>query len=77
MKFILTGFFGICILLFSCHAPENTKDATTPSDPLDIASQDSSVKPQSNFYLFANGTWLKTTECHGFFRDRKKRLAAG
>ena len=26
------------------------------------ASQDSSVKPQSNFYLFANGTWLKTTE---------------
>jgi len=62
MKFIMTGFFGICVLLFSCHVPENTRDAATPSDPLDIASQDSSVKPQSNFYLFANGTWLKTTE---------------
>src|SRR5450432_2838792 len=62
MKFIMTGFFGICVLLFSCHVPENTRDAATSSDPLNIASQDSSVKPQNNFYLFANGTWLKTTE---------------
>jgi putative endopeptidase len=62
MKFKLTGLFAACVLLFSCHAPENANGPAPQSDPLDIASQDSSIRPQSNFYLFANGTWLKNTE---------------
>ncbi len=61
MKLILPGFFVIVLMLFSCHAPEDSTTANQP-DPLDISSQDSSVKPQSNFYLFANGSWLKKTE---------------
>ncbi len=40
-------------------------DSNAPSaqaDPLDIAAQDSTEKPQNNFFLFANGSWLKKTE---------------
>ena len=62
MKLILPGFFAISMMVLSCQAPVNSNSAAAQQDPLNIASQDSSVKPQSNFYLFANGTWLKTTE---------------
>src|ERR1700738_4796658 len=62
MKYILLGFFAASLILFSCQTPENSSTTANQPDPLDIASQDSSVKPQSNFFLFANGTWLKTTE---------------
>ncbi len=55
--FILTA---IVWCVFSCHAPVDTSTTTGSADPLDISSQDSSVKPQTNFYLFANGGWLKT-----------------
>ena len=62
MKLKLPCLFAITLILFSCHTPvDSTKSAKQP-DPLDIASQDSSVRPQDNFFLFANGTWLKTTE---------------
>ncbi|HEY4935432.1 MAG TPA: M13 family metallopeptidase N-terminal domain-containing protein, partial [Puia sp.] len=62
MKLIFPGFFAITLMLFSCHPPVDSNMTANQPDPLDIASHDSSVKPQSNFYLFANGTWLKTTE---------------
>src|ERR1700690_768110 len=62
MKLILPGLFAITLMLFSCHPAVESNMSSNQPDPLDISSQDSSVNPQSNFYLFANGSWLKTTE---------------
>ena len=61
MKLLLSLFFGV-LMLFSCQTPTDANKKTDQNDPLDISSQDSSIKPQSNFYLFANGSWLKKTE---------------
>jgi putative endopeptidase len=62
MKLLLSGLFVMSLMVMACHQPASSDMSASQPDPLDIASQDSSVKPQSNFYLFANGTWLKTTE---------------
>ncbi len=62
MKLLLPGFFVLTLMVIACHQPVNSDTSASEPDPLDISSQDSSVKPQSNFYLFANGTWLKRTE---------------
>ena len=61
MKYIFYGFLAITLLLNSCQTKVNSNSSSVP-DPLDIASQDSSEKPQNNFFLFANGDWLKKTE---------------
>jgi putative endopeptidase len=59
----LTCLFLACWCLFSgCHSPENSHINENQRDPLDILSQDSNVRPQDNFYLFANGSWLKNTQ---------------
>jgi putative endopeptidase len=55
-------FFAMALIFFSCQAPAVQKNNGSRPDPLDISSQDSSVRPQSDFYLFANGAWLKKTE---------------
>jgi len=62
MKLLLSGLCAMTLVFFSCHQPADSNSSANQPDPLDISSQDSSVKPQSNFYLFANGTWIKTTE---------------
>jgi putative endopeptidase len=62
MKLLLSGLFVMTLIFYSCHQTVDSNMSVNQPDPLDISSQDSSVKPQSNFYLFANGTWLKTTE---------------
>src|ERR1700690_2814952 len=62
MKLFLSVFFGISLILFSCQMSADQKNNATQPDPLDVSSQDSSVRPQSDFYLFANGTWLKKTD---------------
>ncbi len=62
MKLLFPGLFAMSLMVLACHQPVNSDMSANQPDPLDISSQDSSVKPQSNFYLFANGTWLKTTE---------------
>jgi putative endopeptidase len=61
MKIYFPVFLAATLLFFSCNAPADTHPVVSPSDPLDIASQDSSVRPQSNFFLFADGNWLKRT----------------
>ena len=33
-----------------------------PSDPIDLSAQDSSVRPQDDFFSYANGGWIKRTE---------------
>ena len=62
MKLIFPCLFAIGLILFSCHPQVDSGGSVKQTDPLDIASQDSSVRPQDNFFLYANGTWLKTTE---------------
>src|SRR5206468_1396527 len=39
-------------------APPATADKKHPL-PLDPKNMDTSVKPQDDFYLYANGTWIK------------------
>jgi|KBSMisStandDraft_5_1062788.scaffolds.fasta_scaffold17719_3 putative endopeptidase len=51
---------GLTFLL-GCQAPQSPDETAVYSDPLDLAAQDSSVKPQQNFYMFANGSWLEKT----------------
>ena len=41
-------------------APANAAPQTAKNPPpLDPANMDTSVKPQDDFYLYANGTWIK------------------
>ena len=53
---------GICLFgtfaLFA--APQSNIDKNAP--PIDPKSMDQSVKPQDNFFLYANGGWIKRTE---------------
>jgi putative endopeptidase len=62
MKLFLFGFLIVSGFIFSCRQPADSNVPVPQTDPLDLSSQDSSVRPQSNFYLFANGSWLKKTE---------------
>jgi hypothetical protein len=61
MKIIWIAFFSLSLIFISCQAPTDPKKRGNMPDPLDISSQDRSVRPQSNFYLFANGDWIKKT----------------
>jgi len=63
MKRIVHKFLVLSFLFTACRtASDPNMNASPQPDPLDIAAQDSAEKPQNNFFLFANGTWLKTTE---------------
>src|SRR5258705_8249334 len=42
-------------------APPQARTEKTPP-PLDANNRDSSVKPGDDFFLFANGNWIKQTE---------------
>ena len=60
MKYLLYAWLSLA-LLSSCHPALPSETPAGPPDPLDMASHDSSERPQNNFYLFANGSWLKKT----------------
>ena len=51
---ILLGLF----LIASCHT-SNSPESVRGSDLIDLSAMDSSIRPQDNFFLYANGTWLK------------------
>jgi len=51
-------FAVVGCILFSCQAPEPAK----PVNQLDLSSIDSSVRPQDNFFLYANGGWIRKAE---------------
>ena len=59
MKRKLNYFLVAGLLIFvlsSCHKQKSTMQF------IDFAAIDSSVRPQDDFFHFANGTWLKNTE---------------
>ncbi len=65
MKYLLQKRVGVLLLLlplfiflsFSCN---NKKQASTHF--LDLSARDTAVRPQDNFFEYANGTWLKNTK---------------
>ncbi len=55
---ICAGIVALSFAFLIVHAEE------TPSEPhgIAVANMDPSVKPGDNFYLYANGSWIKRTE---------------
>src|SRR6266566_2617051 len=49
------------LCVFSLRAESPTKIETNPP-PLDPKNMDTSVKPQDDFFMYANGGWIKRTE---------------
>src|SRR5262245_39116935 len=59
----------VCSMAGCSRAPEAKPEtaAATPAKPpqpggIDLAGMDKSVAPGDDFFAFANGTWIKTTE---------------
>src|ERR1700748_2624688 len=48
----LPGLLILSLVMFSCKQKEETKDFLA-------ANIDTTVKPSDNFFLYANGKWLK------------------
>ena len=59
-SFITIITLGVCSLVAVLAAPE--EQSAQNAQPLDANSRDSSVKPGDDFFLFANGNWIKQTE---------------
>ena len=56
----ITAYFICFSLLFNLAAfAQKNKTKTAPIKYIDPANIDNSVKPGDNFYLYANGNWLK------------------
>ena len=61
IKFFTLGAVGLSLLaLTSCNSNEKTL-AATRTEFFDKAGIDSSVNPGDDFFMYANGTWMKTT----------------
>ncbi|MFI5193603.1 MAG: M13 family metallopeptidase [Chitinophagales bacterium] len=61
MRWIFLVLTCFSAFLFSCRSDSDTGKSTSAPDPLDLTTHDTSVRPQSNFFLYANGDWLKRT----------------
>ena len=55
MKNKLLQLIIIAIVIYSC----NNKNTVGTKDPIDLSARDTAVRPQDNFFLYANGIWLK------------------
>lgn len=53
-------------LLVACSQDTATTEAPAPAKPMksgvELTGMDTTVRPQDDFYAYANGNWLKTTE---------------
>jgi putative endopeptidase len=63
-KIILT--VAVTSLLAACGQGTETAEPATPAEPLksgvELTGMDTSVRPQDDYYAYANGKWLKETE---------------
>src|SRR5713226_2627746 len=55
---IIVAFF-FCMLSLRAQAPPQIEKNSTPLDPQNM---DTSVKPQDDFFMYADGGWIKRTE---------------
>ena len=60
MKSLITIITSVVCSFAAVAAPQGQASQNPP--PLDASSRDSSVKPGDDFFLFANGSWIKQTE---------------
>src|SRR5215467_2968628 len=60
MKSLITIVSSVVCSFAAIAAPEG--QASQNPSPLDASNRDSSVKPGDDFFLFANGSWIKHTE---------------
>lgn len=49
---------GICLLAASCNSGKTT-DETKPKEDVLISNLDTTVKPGDDFFMYANGKWIK------------------
>ena len=61
------AFFVLALVSTSCapapRSPENRSAAASPTGhAIDLGAMDRSVRPGTDFFLFANGTWYKNVE---------------
>lgn len=56
LKRVFLAAAGIAMLLISVLS---CKPKTTETPAIDVANMDTTIKPGDNFYLYANGAWLK------------------
>ena len=50
------------LLVAACGQPQSTEPAVALKSGVDPAGMDLSVRPQDDYYAYANGSWLKQTE---------------
>src|SRR5436190_23115741 len=55
---IIVAFF-FCLLSLGAQSPRQIEKNPPPLDPQNM---DTSVKPQDDFFMYANGGWIKRTE---------------
>jgi len=69
MKNICIVLAGVTLLSACQPATDSAEVAARPAVPLesgiDFAGMDRSVRPQDDFFAYANGTWVETTEIPG------------
>jgi len=61
MKSFIALFISL-VVAFRLLAESQPQTQQTPPPPLDPTSRDQSVKPQEDFFMYANGGWIKRTE---------------
>ncbi|PZX60548.1 M13 family metallopeptidase [Hydrotalea sandarakina] len=59
MKFVQTFVTSTALAMLACTGCQQKQNA--PSAFIDLSAIDTSVKPGDNFFLYANGNWLKKT----------------
>ena len=59
MKITILSIFACCMLLTINQASAQKKSKQIHKEYIDRSNMDLSVKPGDNFYLYANGTWIK------------------
>jgi predicted metalloendopeptidase len=61
MNKILSALVAL-ILISACSSDKSTEPAVALNSGVDRAGMDLEVRPQDDYYAYANGCWLKATE---------------
>jgi putative endopeptidase len=61
---VLLASAGVAITTAACRMSEDgqTEQADVSASGIDLKAMDKSVKPGDDFYAYANGSWMKSTE---------------